>query len=162
MRSLLFALLLPACGGSFSTAPEDRVTEPRSDAAIMADAPTPAPDTAQTDHNAPDASPDSAHDSAAKDHASPVDVVVPPDTSMADCGEPKTVECSGGVFATLPGEYCLYESTEGVGLTPNTPPECLCDFTCACIVAHTSCPSGMISLGCSTLGGAPTLDCEGS
>ncbi len=61
------------------------------------------------------------------------------------CSPPPStsVGCSATVWYSFPGQYCVLTPSHAVTPTP-TPAECQCDYTCACLMAHVPCPTGMV------------------
>jgi hypothetical protein len=173
MKYLLF-LACAACGGSFSSDP------PAPDAGRDAPLRTMLPDAAhEEDHTDPtDAAPDRAlldappgdvhtPPDAPVDHVAPVDAPPPPADAACIPFGVATVLCPGGIGSTTPGQYCVYESTEGTSEVATTPAACQCasTYTCACLESSVTvpsdlCASGQIYAGCMMVDDAPLVTCE--
>ena len=171
MKTALLPLLLVACGSPFTEAPE-----------LLA----PFPDAAQTDHTDAAASPDAGHDSptdsphpvesGAKDSgpsghdagspdSPPPKDSAPPDTGCTLHGA-ASAPCAGDTI-TVPGEYCVLDTTEGTGEGAAMPETCQCKatYTCKCLVSTVAlpadlCKASQIYAGCDDSAGFPQVKCE--
>jgi hypothetical protein len=121
-RSVLLALLLPACGSPFEAS--DAIKEnPRETGAHEAEPPGDAP--GKPDADVPvDASSDDARPKKRRDAGTP-----PPE----DAGSPAKDAC-----IPMP-TFVIQNAHTGAYMTVPTPVDCLCNYTCVCLQAADVC-----------------------
>jgi hypothetical protein len=158
VRTLLPALLLlAACGSGFEAGPFVE------DAAPASDAPR---DTAP----ARDAGTETSPIDASPVDAAPVDAARLPDAThetTTTCN-PYTLEpaftCTGTkIVVSSSGSFCSFDERTSVATVLNTPPECLCDYSCQCLMTSAAdlCGPGLTFLGCTNDEGlSPEVTCQ--
>jgi hypothetical protein len=156
MKPLLPALLLlaTACGSSFEAGPLVEDAAPHPDAAIAAQ----------------DAGPEASPGDASTVDTAPVDAARSPDTgpeSATACKASKlepTFTCTGTqISITSTGSFCSFDERTSVATVLNTPPECLCDYSCQCLMTSSAdlCGPGLTFLGCTNDEGlSPEVTCQ--
>jgi hypothetical protein len=149
MKPLVLLLLATACGSGFEAGPLVEDAAPHHDAAIVAQ----------------DAGPE-----ASPVEASPLDVARLPDATheTTTACKPYTLEpaftCTGTkISLTSSGSFCSFDERTSVATVLNTPPECLCDYTCQCLMTSAAdlCGPGLTFLGCTNDEGlSPEVTCQ--
>lgn len=170
MKALLLPLLLAACGSPFTEAPELLGSTPdaghtdHSDAALLPDAGhDSSTDSSQgVDSSAGDSGP-SGHDA---DTSHDADSSPPPEDTGCTLHGTASAPCAGDTI-TVPGEYCVLDTTEGTGEGAAMPGACRCKatYTCKCLVSTVAlpadlCKASQIYAGCDDSAGFPQVKCE--
>lgn len=140
-----------ACGGEpFALQPIEDVFRPDAGfVQLRDDAETPAHD-GGTDADVTETSlSDAAHfdvaDASPQAALEATTCANPPSVASWGCGAP---DVDGGL-ASSPGQFCAGPTRAMAPL--ETPHECLCDYTCGCVLAHLpadACPTGTSPVGC--------------